>query len=253
MKKAFVIGILPFIFVACAQDNQAIKQSISSLNEEIINLQKSIADMKVNVDELDRKISVNEEKINTNSRAIAQVRNDMSYVTNEVTIMKNRLETEPKKSVPEKSSLNIEKTQPKNDTASGNQVIVIEDNFSDKSSLYSYAYELYKSGKLFESKSKFEEFLALYPYDDLSDNAMYWIGEIYYSNNEYQKAVDTLTTLIQKYPDGNKVPDAYLKIALAKKEMGDIAGAKETLKKLIELYPDSEVINTAKSRLKDLE
>jgi TolA-binding protein len=44
-----------------------------------------------------------------------------------------------------------------------------------------------------------------------------------------------------------------LKIALSKKEMGDIAGAKETLKKLIELYPDSEVINTAKSRLKDLE
>jgi len=253
MKKRIVIFVFPFLFIACAQDNQAIKQSISNLNEEIINLQKSIADMKVNVDDLDRKISINEEKINGNSKAIAQVRNDMAYVTNEVTIMKTKVDSVTKsKNLQNTTESNANQTKQQT-TNNENQIIVIEDNFSDKSSLYSYAYELFNSGKLFESKKKFEEFLALYPNDDLSDNAMYWIGEIYYSNNEYQECIDTLTNLIQKYPDANKVPDAYLKIALAKKEMGDIQGAKDTLNKLISLYPDSDVSKTAKSRLQELE
>lgn len=253
MKKGIVVFVLSFLFIACAQDNQAIKQSISNLNEEIINLQKSIADIKVNVDELDRKISINEEKINNNSKAIAEVRNDMSYVTNEVTILKSKVDSATKFNKLQDSTKNDLSQKKQEVETNQNQIIVIEDTFSDKSSLYSYAYELFNSGKLFESKKKFEEFLALYPNDDLSDNAMYWIAEIHYSNNEYQECIDLLTNLIQKYPNENKVPDAYLKIALAKKKMGDINGAKSTLNKLISLYPESDAAKIAKRRMQDLE
>lgn len=248
MKLRLLIFALPLLLIACAQNNEAIKNSIFNLNEEIVNLQKSLADIKVNVDDLDRRISTNEEKINENANAISQVRGDMAYVTNELTIMKKRLEESPSKMDYGRDDFTKKPTERESD----NQIIILED-FTDKTSLYSYAYELFKAGKLFESKAKFEEFLALYPNDELSDNAMYWIAEVYYTNNEYQKTIETLEELIKKYPNENKVPDAYVKIALAKSKLGDIEGAKEILKKVITNYPDTNAANVAKERLRVLE
>lgn len=249
MFKKSVYLFVPLFFIGCAQNDQAIKQSISNLNEEIINLQRSIADIKLNNDELERKIDANKEAVSNNSKAVSAVRNDMSIVTNELSTVKSSLDDIAKKTSGQLPQENAKIPSKGNNS----QIIVIEDSFTDKSTLYSYAYELFRSGKSTESESKFKEFLALYPGDDLSDNAMYWIGEIYYSKSEYQKSINMMENLISKYPQGNKAPDAYFKIALGKHELGDKTGAIETLKRLIANFPDSELTGKVENKLKEWE
>lgn len=224
---------------ACTPKNDVVKQSINNLNEEIINLQKSVADLKVELDEMGRMNKVNNESITTNSTAISNLKTEITYLSNSNTMTK--------------SDPNAKKTDAKNMTKStptgDNQIIIIQDNFSDKSSLYSYAYELYKNGKFFESRKKFNEFLKLYPNDDLSDNAMYWISESHYAQREYQKSINTIEKLLEKYPSGNKVPDATLKLSIDYKELGNHKKASNILKKLIVDHPTSKASEIAKKKL----
>lgn len=224
------------------------------MNQEIVDLQKSIANLKMENDELDRKITVNKTKINTNSQAISDINNDVTYLTNEISMIKERLETS-KPAVQSGDNKSMSKDNQtrnaKTETAeqNDNQIVIIEDKFSDKGSLYSYAYELFKSGKYYESRQKFNEFLSLYPKDSLSDNAKYWVAETYYSQNNYNKAIENIIQMIRDYPDGNKVPAGYLKMGLAYNELGNRNEAVKILKELIQKFPASGAAARAKEFL----
>jgi len=111
------------------------------------------------------KVAENTEKINTNANSIANLKNDLAYFSNELSLMKSKGY--------QSSSINS--------SNNNSDIIVIEDELTDKNSLYTYAYEKYNNGDFTESRKKFNEFLSLYPNDDLSDNALYWIGETYYA------------------------------------------------------------------------
>jgi len=254
MKRILIVLPILVVFVSCAPKNQALNKSISSMNQEIVELQKSIADLKMENDELDRKITVNKSKINTNSQAISDINNDVTYLTNEVSMMKERLKTSKPagRSGDNKSMAEDNKTQKAetgSDKQGDNQIVIIEDKFSDKGSLYSYAYELFKSGKYYESRKKFNEFLSLYPDDGLSDNAKYWVAETYYSQNDYNKAIENIKQLINKYSDGNKVPAGYLKMGLAYNELGNKTEAVKKLKELTQKFPASDAAARAKEFL----
>ncbi len=54
------------------------------------------------------------------------------------------------------------------------------------------------------------------------------------------------------YPDSASVPDALLNIASSQVELGDAAGARKTLDKLVARYPTSEAGEKAKRRLATL-
>jgi tol-pal system protein YbgF len=237
MKKVFILFLMTIIF-ACAQTDDAVKQSINNMNAEIINLQKSLADLKVELDETQRMNKVNADNINANSTAITNLKTEITYLSNNNMLPKDNKKTESVNKVENKDTNN-------------EQIIIIQDNFSDKSSVYSYAYELYKNGKYYESRKKFNDFLKLYPNDDLSDNALYWISESYYAQREYQKSIDTIEKLIQKYPSGNKVPDATLKLAIDYKELGNTDKAVSILMQLIADYPDKKAAEIAKNKLSE--
>jgi len=55
-----------------------------------------------------------------------------------------------------------------------------------------------------------------------------------------------------KYPEGEKIPTAIFKQALAFLELGDKANAKNLLKRVAEKYPDSEQARLAKKKLETL-
>lgn len=238
MKK-LVLFLSCVLMMACSQNNDVIKQSFDNMNEEIINLQKSVADLKLELDEVDRKNKINSDNIDSNSTAITNVKTELTYLSNASMSKSNMSDKSETPKI-------IDTKKP---DSTDNQIIIIQDNFSDKSSLYSYAYELFKSGKYYESRKKFDEFLKLYPSDDLSDNALYWMSESYYAQREYQKSINIIEKLISTYPSGNKVPDATLKLAIDYKELGNDTKAADVLKKLIRRQPNSKASDIAKKKL----
>jgi tol-pal system protein YbgF len=118
--------------------------------------------------------------------------------------------------------------------------------------LYKDAYETFYKGDLEGARRKFEVFLKQYPNTELSDNAQYWIGETYYLKKDYERAVLEYEKAVVKYPEGDKIPAALFKQALAFFELGDKTNARNLLRRVIEKYPRSEQAEMAKKKLETI-
>ena len=118
--------------------------------------------------------------------------------------------------------------------------------------LYKDAYETLHKGDLEGARRKFEAFLKQYPNTELSDNAQFWIGETYYLKKDFERAILEYEKAIVKYPEGDKIPAALFKQALAFLELGDKANARNLLKRVIEKYPHSDQAELAKKKLETI-
>ena len=116
--------------------------------------------------------------------------------------------------------------------------------------------ELYKTAKqAFDkldfdtARERFQLFIKKYPKSRNADNAQFWIGEIYYREKWYEKAILEYQEVIEKYPKGNKVKDALLKQGYAFNNIGQKSNARIVLKELIKKYPGSNQAKIAKKKL----
>ena len=118
--------------------------------------------------------------------------------------------------------------------------------------LYREAYDAYQKGDVEGSRRKFEAFLGQYPNTELSDNAQFWIGEIYFQKKDYERSILEYEKVVTKYPEGDKVPAALFKQALAFSELGDKTNARNLLRRVVDRYPTSDQADMAKKRLETL-
>ncbi len=86
--------------------------------------------------------------------------------------------------------------------------------------LYESALTDLKNNKLKESEEKLVQFLGSYPKDALAGNAQYWLGEVYYKQQNFSKAAVAFKEGYSKYPEGTKGPDCLLKLGLSMKALG---------------------------------
>lgn len=123
------------------------------------------------------------------------------------------------------------------------------DKMSEKE-LYASAKSALDKGNMDGAREGFQAFLKKYPSSENADNAQFWIGEIYYREKWYEKAILEYQKVIEKYPKGNKVPAAYLKQGFAFQNMGEKANARLILKELISKYPKSNEAKIANDKIK---
>jgi tol-pal system protein YbgF len=128
-----------------------------------------------------------------------------------------------------------------------------EDLLNDESrQLYNVAYRDLIKGNYQLALEGFRQFVTQYPGSELTDNAQYWIGEVFYSQGRYANAIDEFEKVVQQYEKGDKVPDALLKIGYSYINMEEIEQAKLYLEEVIREHPDAEAANLAKGRLATL-
>jgi TolA-binding protein len=66
----------------------------------------------------------------------------------------------------------------------------------------------------------------------------------------YLKAIEAYTLYQEKYPDDSKAPQTLFMVGFIQaNELGKLDDAKTTYSKFIELYPDSEMVESAKSEI----
>ena len=123
---------------------------------------------------------------------------------------------------------------------------------SSEDEIYRAAKQAFDQGDSEAARKGFEEFISRYPDSQNADNAQFWIGEIYYREKWYEKAILEYQNVIEKYPKGNKVPAALLKQGLAFSNIGDNANAKLILEELVRKYPKSNEAMVASEKLKAL-
>jgi tol-pal system protein YbgF len=119
----------------------------------------------------------------------------------------------------------------------------------DPRQLYNEALKAYKHNNYLEALSLFALFIKHHPKHSLADNALYWSGECHYTQSEYETSVVFFKKVVSQYPDGNKVPDALLKIGFSYLELGDFKNGRTYLTRTVSVYPHSAAGITAQKRL----
>ena len=144
--------------------------------------------------------------------------------------------------------LNFESTEAKADlnikTVSQPEKDLTEDG------IYRLAKQAFDQGDLEAAREGFQKLIKRYPKSRHADNAQFWIGEIYYREKWYEKAILEYQKVIEKYPQGNKVQASLLKQGFAFFNLGDKANARLILKELVKKYPKSNEAKIAKNKLK---
>ena len=98
----------------------------------------------------------------------------------------------------------------------------------------------------------FSDFVKDFPGTSLTPNAYYWLGESYYQQKDYVRAMQSFEYLSTEYPGNEKVPAALFKSGLAAGETGDLAKSKKYLKRVIEEFPTSDEAKLAKNKLAEI-
>ncbi len=116
---------------------------------------------------------------------------------------------------------------------------------------YDQALALAMGKKYDEALDAFAAFLVKWPDHPNADNATYWRGECYFAKGNLEQAAEQFEGVIARFPFGNKVPDALLKLGTTYEKMGDGARSQQALDRLQRDYPRSEaarkmITNTAK-------
>jgi tol-pal system protein YbgF len=89
-----------------------------------------------------------------------------------------------------------------------------------------------------EASASFRSYADANPTDnDLSAQAIYWIGDIAYVQHDYPSATRAFAEQIKKYPDSNRSPDSMLKLGQALIAQGQTSGGCTTLAALKTKYP----------------
>jgi len=122
----------------------------------------------------------------------------------------------------------------------------------DKAAMYAAAYQTFKNGHYAKASEAFQDFLAAYPSGEYSDNAQFWIGECYFFEKKYEKAILEYEKVTKKFPSSNKVPYALLKQGLSFYNLRDKASAKLLLQQVIRDYPNTRQARIARSKLQEI-
>jgi len=114
---------------------------------------------------------------------------------------------------------------------------------------YLQALTFHQNGNNEESIGLFRQLLNEDKYHELADNAQYWIGECYYSMKQYRRAIVEFEKVFA-FKDSNKEDDAQFKLGLCYAAMGERDKAINEFQRLIDYYPQSEFVITAKQFVK---
>ncbi|MFA4991831.1 MAG: tetratricopeptide repeat protein, partial [Candidatus Omnitrophota bacterium] len=110
----------------------------------------------------------------------------------------------------------------------------------------------YKMGDVNKALDLFEEYLAKYPQDYLSQDIRFWLGEHHAEKKDYRKAERYFNELLKARPVSDLADDAEYRLALITYEGGDLERAIRELERIKDDYPKSDILPTVDLKISEL-
>ena len=109
------------------------------------------------------------------------------------------------------------------------------------------------NGKKYDlAAQEFGDYLKFYSTTDLASNAQFYVGEIYFAQQQYDQAIDAYSKVINNYPKSFKLAPAHLKRALALIALGEKNSGVSELRMVVKSYPGTDEERRAKAKLQEL-
>jgi len=118
--------------------------------------------------------------------------------------------------------------------------------------LYNTALRDYTEGNYPLAMQEFNDYLHYFPGTTLASNAQFYVGDIYYQQGQFNKAIEQYDKAIEQYPNGNKTAASQLKKGYAYLNMDMRAKGTLELNSLIKRFPNSPEAALASEKLAGL-
>jgi tol-pal system protein YbgF len=109
-----------------------------------------------------------------------------------------------------------------------------------------------KGGNPKKGRETLSDFAVKYPDHKLIPNVLYWKGEAFYAEKDFENAILTFQDVVDKYPKGDKAPDAMYKQGLSFLALKDTKNARIVLDLVQKKYPKSRAAEMAKKKLREI-
>ena len=123
---------------------------------------------------------------------------------------------------------------------------------SQEASSYQKAYETLQDRRYNTAIQQLETFLETYPTGIYAGNALYWLGEAFYSRRDFPQAKEAFGKVLKQHPGSSKAADSLLKLGFVEYELGNLASSKQRLGELIGSHPNTTAAKLAEKRLQQL-
>ncbi len=104
---------------------------------------------------------------------------------------------------------------------------------------YQAALQLVSARRFEDAFAALSAFLRAHPDHPYADNAMYWRAETLYARRDFRGAELELSEMVRRFPQGNKVPDALLRLGFCRQRQGDPEGARQYFRRVVAGFPGS--------------
>jgi len=220
-----------------------LRTQVAGMNANMESLQQEVRLLSGRVEELEylikRKVSGTQEAGKKNTERIDEVGLSLAKIEQRLIQLEQYL------SVEGKSGRTQAAPKPQDSgSASGKSA-------DAEKTIYTTARQAYDNGELDKARQHFQKLIQDYPTSDNADNAQFWIGESYYREKWYERAILEYQTVLEKYPKGNKVPAAMLKQGLALLQIKEKSSARLILQELVKKYPKASESKIAAKKLKE--
>jgi tol-pal system protein YbgF len=115
--------------------------------------------------------------------------------------------------------------------------------------LWDLAYSDYAAGQWALAIQGFETYLRAFPRNPQSNEAQFYIGEALQLDGKFKEAIAAFDKVINDFPQGSRVPDAYYKRGVMYNRLNQNDKARESFELAISKFPDSEASRLAKQML----
>ncbi|AIL65266.1 Tol system periplasmic component TolR [Rickettsiales bacterium Ac37b] len=233
------------------QPNNMLLDRIDKLEHDLITIQKHLYSRSgtkqgMNPDDnivasIENRIDIVEEQMRTIVGQMEQLEHNINTlakkldqsIANNKTSEQNISMENQKISPEENNSLGIVSTKLIEDVKRNNSSFddTMEEDFKK-------AFTLLKTAKKDESIRYFKQFIKNYPNTDLTPEAYYWLGEIYFSKKDFENASINFLRNYKLSPHGEKTVDSMLKLSISLKNLQRVKDACLILNKLSKDFPD---------------
>lgn len=119
----------------------------------------------------------------------------------------------------------------------------------DVQQLYDQAAQDLTQGRYAMALQGFRDVVRMRPDSDLADNAQYGVGECFFAQAMFDSSAVEYRRVESQWPQGEKVPAALYKLALAEEKLGHRDRATRAFEDLVKRFPLSGEAQLARERL----
>ncbi|MBB5021900.1 tol-pal system protein YbgF [Desulfurispira natronophila] len=229
-----------------------------NLARENANMRQQLNNNTVNIDYLRNMVAPATAQLDAQQARNEALQEQISELQDEVELLGGKIEKAARAPRKDESQATLQPrlVTPPGQTPqqpAGRSELDFEDYTADPTPLYDQAMNFYRVGEFQQALIAFDQIHSNFPTSSVADNALYWIGEIYYAQADYSTAYDYFDRVIRQYPEGSKVPDAYLKKGFSLQRQGKYAEALDVLRHTAETYPDHSVLPLAEDMIQNIE